>query len=58
MLVAAMPHIGIVRALLEKGADPNIPAGWREASNNDTAALQAASGNEELIELLKQYGAR
>lgn len=55
-LLAAIPSIEIVRALLAKGADPNIPSVWREDRNNYRTALQAASGNQELIDLLKQYG--
>ena len=55
-LLAAIPSIGIVKALLEKGADPNTPA--CSMSSNPTSALQAASGDQELIALLKQYGAK
>ncbi len=56
-LYEAIPSIEIVRALLEKGANPNTLVFPYEHSIARTA-LEAASGNQELIDLLKQYGAR
>ncbi len=52
-LYEAIPSIEIVRALLEKGANPNTLV-----FPYPRTALEAASGNQELIDLLKQYGAR
>ena len=51
------PSVEIVRALLEGGADPNIPRVWRKNFNNEVFAIDRARGNQELIALLKKYGA-
>ncbi|MDT4969591.1 MAG: hypothetical protein QOJ64_4328 [Acidobacteriota bacterium] len=54
-LLAAVPAIEIVKALLQKGADPNIPD-WVEGHPRSVVGF--ASGTQELIDLLKQDGAR
>ncbi|PKB67191.1 MAG: hypothetical protein BZY81_05260 [SAR202 cluster bacterium Io17-Chloro-G4] len=51
------PSAEIVRALLESGADPNVPRVWRENFNNEVFAINRAWGNQELIALLRAYGA-
>jgi hypothetical protein len=45
-LIAAFPSSDVVRILLEAGADPNTCRCWREDCNNETTALQAASGHQ------------
>ena len=49
--------VEIVRALLESGADPNIPRVWRENFDNEVFAIDRAWGNQELIALLTKYSA-
>jgi hypothetical protein len=55
---AAIPSEDIVKELLEKGADPNVPRASREDCHTEETALQAVQGNPELLRLLKQHGAR
>lgn len=62
-LFAALPSFEIVKALLESGADPNIPSVWREDRHNERTVIEAAWGDQaaqdnELVLLMKQYGAR
>ncbi len=43
-LFPVIPSFEIVKALLEGGADPNIPSVWREDRHNETTAIGAALG--------------
>ncbi len=52
------PSTEIVRALLESGADPDIPRVWREERNNEVSTFGRAWGNPALMALLKRYSAR
>ena len=57
-LHAAIPSVTIVRALLEKGADPNVRVWYGEECARETALLdEVHQGHRELIALLKEHGA-
>ena len=58
MSIGAPRYIEIARALLEGGADPNIPSVWRENRSNGDSIINVVWGNPQLISLLKGYGAR
>jgi ankyrin repeat protein len=57
-LRAAMPSADVVRVLLDNGADPNLPSERYEDMPHSIHALEDAAGNEELLALLKEHGAK
>ncbi len=57
-LFAAPTNYEITKALLENHADPNIPRIWREDRNNVVSIIARAWSNQEVVSLLREYGAR
>lgn len=57
-LIAAMPHVDIVRMLLNAGADPDLGSSWGEDRTTETSPLSHAHGNPVVVSLLRARGAR